>query len=229
MSETSETMSAEDRRAALEAELAAIQETERAAEAERRAAEQAELEAKMDPEQREQKAEIERRAKEQLDREFPPAWMPQKNSQHPDEIIGLVLRIDPRVGPSATFGTYSAVVEVRTTAGAEWTVWCNESGALYSQLTRLRIQPGEVIAVRYKGMKDSSANPGQSYHDFRLVRVDDEDGGPAAPVDYEALERSRAATPAELEAAGITSKVPGSEAPPTDDIPFNKTSYSNWL
>lgn len=220
----SDTMTeAERRKQELEAELARIAEQEAAETAERKAKEIAEKEAQLGPELREQKQQIEQRAKEQLDREFPPAWNPQKaGSGHPDEIIGLVLRIDPRVGPSATFGTYSAVVEVRTTAGAEWTVWCNESGALYAQLTRLRIQPGEVIAIRYRGLKDSSANPGQSYHDFKMVRVDDDDGGPAPPVDYDALNRGP-----EPPALGEGEAV-AAAAKPDDDIPFAPTSMSNW-
>jgi hypothetical protein len=201
----------EQRKRELEAELERLAEQERRDADERRRREQAELDAKLDPATREQKAEIEKRAKEELDREFPPAWMPQKSgSKDPAEIIGLVLRIDPRVGPSKTFGTYSAVIEVKATDGREWTVWANESGAMYAQLVRLRIQPGEVIAIRYRGLKDSSANPGQSYHDFRLVRVED-DQGPAQPIDYDALQRGQA-TPALPE---------GDQAPrPDDDIPF---------
>ncbi len=206
-----ETMSAEDRKRQLQAELEQLQEQERQETEARQRAEQAERDAQLDPATREQKEAIERRAKEELDREFPPAWMPQKSgSKDPAEIIGLVLRIDPRVGPSKTFGTYSAVIEVRATDGREWTVWANESGAMYAQLVRLRIQPGEVVAIRYRGLKESSANPGQSYHDFRLVRVED-DEGPAQPVDYDALQRGRD-TPALPE---------GDQAPrPDDDIPF---------
>ncbi len=208
MSET--TMTAEQRRLELEQELAKIEAQERPEAEQQHVAELAEKEASLDPATREQKLKIEQQASEQLDREFPPVWMPQKDTGHPDTIVGLVLRIDPRVGPSATFGTYSAVIEVRTTAGTEWTVWCNESGALYAQLTRLRVQPGEVVAIRYRGKKESQANPGQSYHDFRLVRVED-DEGPAAPVDYDALQRGRE-TPALPE---------GEQAPkPDDDIPF---------
>jgi hypothetical protein len=55
-------------------------------------------------------------------------------------------------------------------------------------------------------MEQSEANP----WDFRLVRVED-DEGPAAPVDYDALQRGRE-TPALPE---------GEQAPkPDDDIPF---------
>ena len=201
----------DQRRQQLEAELAKLAEQDREAAAERHRQEQAQLEAQLDPAMREQKETIERRAREALDREFPPAWMPQKRgSGDPPEIIGLVLRIDPRVGPSKTFGTYSAVIEVQATDNREWTIWANETGALYAQLVRLRIQPGEVIGVRYRGLKESTANPGQSYHDFRLARVE-EDEGPAQPVNYEALQQGRE-TPALPE---------GDQAPkPDDDIPF---------
>jgi integrase len=210
MTETTET-TADERRRQLEAELARIKEQEAAEAEELRLKEEANREAQLDPVTKNQKEAIERRAREALDREFPPAWMPQKQgSKDPPELIGLVLRIDPRVGPSKTFGTYSAVIEVKATDGREWTVWANEAGALYAQLTRLRIQPGEVVGVRYRGLKESTMNPGQSYHDFRLARVE-EDEGPAQPVDYDALQHGRE-TPALPE---------GEQAPkPDDDIPF---------
>jgi hypothetical protein len=209
MSETA--TDAETRKRELEEELARIAAQEQLETEARRAREQAEREASLDPAMREQKAAIEKRATEELEREYPPAWMPQKaGSKDPEQIIGLVLRIDPRVGPSKTFGTYSAVIEVRATDGQEWTVWANESGAMYAQLVRLRVQPGEVIAIRYRGLKESSANPGQSYHDFKLVRVED-DEGPAAPVDYEALQKGR-----ETPALPETTQAPQ----PDDDIPF---------
>jgi hypothetical protein len=202
---------AEGRRAELEAELARIALEEQAEAQERLRLEQAERDQKLDPVLREQKEAIEKRAREALDREYPPAWLPQKSgNDHPAEIVGLVLRIDPRVGPSKTFGTYSAVIELRATDGREWTVWANETGALYAQLVRLRVQPGELVGVRYRGMKESSMNPGQSYHDFRLARVEEEEG-PAPPVDYDQLQHGRE-TPALPEA--------GQAPPADDDIPF---------
>jgi len=168
--------------------------------------------AALDPEQKAVRDEIERRAHEALDKEWPPNWMPHKRgSQDPSELVGLVMRIDPKVGPSKAFGTYSAVLEVRSTAGPEWGVWCNEGGALYAQLVRQRIQPGEVIAIRYRGLKPSEANPGQSYQDFRLVRVEEDEGEPQR-VDYDALERSESEPPTLPPAA--------QEEPPGDDIPF---------
>ena len=204
----------EARRQELEAELAAIAERERREAESQQQQLQAERVAQLDPEMRKKKELIEQRAREALDREWPPAWQPQKpEAGHPAEIIGLVLRIDPRVGPSKTWGTYSAVVEIRGTDGKEWTVWANETGALYAQLVRLRVQPGEVVAIRWRGKKPSQQNPNQSYHDFRLVRVDEDHEGPARPVDYEALERNRE-TPA----------LPAPEQAPQpstdDDIPF---------
>jgi hypothetical protein len=208
---TDTSVDVEQRRQELQAQLDQLAAQEKAEAEERRRREQAEREAQLDPALREQKEAIEKRASAALDREFPPAWMPQKTGTgHPDQIVGLVLRIDPRVGPSKTFGTYSAVVEVRATDGTEWTVWCNESGALYAQLFRLRLQPGDVIAIRYRGMKQSQSNPNQSYHDFRLVRVED-DEGPARPVDYDALQRNQ----------DMPALPEGEEAPkPDDDIPF---------
>lgn len=202
---------AERRRQELEAELAALERQEREQAEQQRLQEQAERDARLDPELREQKDAIERLADAALEREYPPAWLPQKASEnnHPDRVVGLVLRIDPRVGPSPAFGTYSAVVEVRATDGREWTLWCNEGGALYQQLLRLRLQPGEVVAAQYRGKRESQRNPGQSYQDFRLVRVDDGES-PAAPVDYDALQRGQ-------EAAALP---PPADPPEPDDIPF---------
>jgi hypothetical protein len=200
----------ERRQQELQAELARLEHEKREqAEAQRRQ-ERAEREAQLDPELRAKKEQIERRANEVLDREWPPAWQPQKaESGQPAQIIGLVLRIDPKVGPSK-FGGYSAVLELRTTDEQEWTVWASHEGALYAQMLRQRIQPGEVVAIRYRGQKDSEANPGQSYHDFKLRRVDD-DEEPSAPIDYDALQRDRE-TPA---------LPPPEHAPaPDDDIPF---------
>jgi hypothetical protein len=198
----------EQQRQELHARLDAIDREEREKAEQQRREEQAASDAALPPEKREQKETIENLGRAALDREYPDAWQPQKNSEHPQELTGLVLRIDPRVGPSKAWGTYSAIIEMQTTDGREWSLWANEGGVMHNQLTRLRIQPGEVIAVRYRGKVESKANPGQHYQDFRLVRV--EDDGPAAPIDYDALERSRA-TPA----------LPAPEQPPVDDdIPF---------
>jgi hypothetical protein len=211
------TNTAEDRRAQLEAELAQLEAQEKAQAEEQRRQELAKKEAELPPEMRAQKQNLEAKANEVLEREFPPAWLPQKNKDDPELIVGLVLRIDPRVGPSKTWGTYSAVVEVRATDGREWTLWCNEGGALHNQLTRQRIQPGEVIAAKYRGKKDSLANPGQSYHDFRLARLED-DSQPAAPVDYDALARAQGG--GEQPALPAATPAPASAPPPDDDIPF---------
>lgn len=205
-----ESAGVEQRRQELEAELRELAEKERAEAQEQQALKAKEREAQMDPDMRARKAVIEEQANQELDREFPPAWTPHKQgSDHPAQIVGLVERIDPRVGPSRTFGTYSAVLEIRATDGQTWTVWANEQGALYAQMVRLRIQPGEVVAIRYRGKKESEQNPGWSYHDYRMVRVGDD--GPAQPVDYDQLARSHD-QPALPE---------GEAAPqPDDDIPF---------
>lgn len=199
----------EQRRQELEAELARLADEEREQADRRRVEEQTQRDAQLDPELLARKTEIERRADEALEREFPAAWLPQKPEKgHPAKLVGLVLRIDPRVGPSA-YGGYSAVIEVQATDGQEWTLWANESGAMYAQLVRLRIQPGEVIAVKYKGLKDSEQNPGQRYHDFKLARID-EDETPSAPIDYEALQRNREtpALPAPEQAPDVDSDIP---------------------
>jgi hypothetical protein len=195
----------------LEARLAEIKRQAEEEAAEKQRAEQAEREQKLDPTTLAQKQEIDAAADKALDREYPDSWQPHKTSDHPKQINGLVLRIDPRVGPSKVYGTYSAVIELRATDGREWTIWCNEGGAMYQQLLRLRIQPGEVIAIRYRGKKESLQNPGQSYQDYRLVRVDDDQDGPAAPVDYDQLTRGQ-----------VTPALPAPENTPQsdDDIPF---------
>jgi len=196
----------------LQERLAELERTEHEQALEKQRQEQAEREQQLDPVTLKQKQEIEKRANAALDREYPPSWQPQKNSDHPTQIAGLVLRIDPRVGPSKDFGTYSAVIEVQATDGRTWTVWANEGGALYQQLVRLRIQPGEVIGIRYQGKKPSQRNPGQDYQDFRLVRVEDDADGPAPPVDYDQLTQGQE-TPA-------LPPPPERPADADDDIPF---------
>jgi hypothetical protein len=131
-------------------------------------------------------------------------------------IVGLVLRIDPKVGPSPVYSTYSAVVEVQATDAKEWTVWMNYGSALYEQLLRLRIQPGELVGIKYRGKKPSQRNPGQDYYDFKLARVSEHDE-PAPEVDYDELKRAQ--KPPELP-PGETAPPAGDEVPPDDDIPF---------
>lgn len=204
--EMSETI--EERQQRLQAELAEIERQQREhAEAERRQR-VAEKQAQMDPALAEQANEIEKRAAEQLDREYPPPWRPHKaDSTDPAEVVGMVTRIDPQVGPSPQFGTYSAAVEVVTTTGESWTIWAEHRGVLFSQLRRLRVQPGELIAVRYLGKKHSDAS-GFTYNNYKLVRVDDDDT--AAPVDYDQIN----------DTAEQQQLPPGDKPAPDDDIPF---------
>jgi hypothetical protein len=187
---------ARQRKTELLAELERVEQEEHEEHTRRAAEEQERREADLDPKQKAVREEIERRAHDALDREWPPTWSPQqRGSTDPDELVGLVTRINPSVGPSRAFGTYSAVLEVKATDGREWTVWANHGGALFSQLVRLQIQPGEVVAIRYRGLKESSANPGQQYQDYRLVRVEDDEGEPQR-VDYAALVESESGQPA---------------------------------
>ena len=213
ISDSGEGLAAGDRKAELLAELERVEREEREQEEHERGERQRrerDERTELDPKQKAIRDEIERRADEALDREYPPAWTPHKRGSHdPDQLVGLVMRIDPKVGPSKTFGTYSAVLELKTTDHREWTVWCNEGGALYAQLLRLQIQPSDVVAIRYRGLKESDANPGHHYHDFRLVRVEEDEGEPQR-VDYDALEKEpTAALPPARE-----------EEPAGDDIPF---------
>jgi hypothetical protein len=217
MSEAAPSGDPDRRRQELEAELARLDEDKRQEAEKARQAEQAEREAKLTPELRAEKAELERRADEALDRQYPPAWLPQKDKAHPERIVGLVLRIDPKVGPSPTYGTYSAVVEVQATDAKEWTIWMNYGSALYEQLLRLRIQPGELIGLKYKGKKPSQRNPGQDYHDFKLARVTEHDE-PAPEIDYDELKRAQ--QPRELPPGDTGSQTEGETPPPDDDIPF---------
>lgn len=175
----------DERAAALKAELAEIEAEEKAkAAAEREAAERARREG-LAPELRQEAEKWEEKANAALDRVFPDKWEPQKNREHPSQIVGQVVRIDPAIGPS-DFGTYSAAIEIRTTAGDEWTVWAPHSGTMYAALLRFQVQPGEIVAIRYRGKRDSQRTPGQSYHDFRLVVLNREDDT-GEWVDYAAL------------------------------------------
>lgn len=202
----------QERAAALKAELAEIEAAEKArAAAERETAELARRK-EMAPEKRHEAEQWEERANAALDRVFPDKWEPQKNREHPQQVVGQVLRIDPAIGPS-DFGTYSAAIELRTTAGDEWTVWAPHSGTMYAALLRFRVQPGEIVAIRYRGKKDSQRTPGQSYHDFRLVVLDREDES-GEWVDYEQLARG-------AEQPQLPPPNQGGPATPDDDgIPF---------
>jgi hypothetical protein len=202
----------EQREAELRAELEKIERERREAERQQQEERRLEAEAALDPEKRALRDEIERRAKEALDREWPPSWQPHKaESGHPHELVGIVLRIDPRVGPSAAFGTYSAVIELKATDEHKWTIWANEGGVLHAQLLRQRVQPGELVGVRYLGKKPSQANPDRSYQDYRLARVTEDDAEPEL-VDYDALQRQHG-EPAAL-------PPPAEQPDPDDDIPF---------
>lgn len=202
----------DERAAALRAELAEIerQEQERAAQ-ERQAAELARRE-QMAPELAQEASEWEAKANEELEREFPESWKPQKNREHPAQVVGKVIRIEPAIGPS-DFGTYSAAIEIVTTAMDRWTVWAPHSGAIYQAMMRLRLQPGEMVAIRYRGKKESQRNPGQSYQDFRLVVLDRENEA-GEWIDYEQLT---------LEAGARERREIGPPVPTDgehDDIPF---------
>jgi hypothetical protein len=193
----------------LRAELAEIERKEAEQAEQQRQQEQVERrERKLTPDQQAEAADLLERANEALERQYPAAWLPHKNQEQPRQIVGKVLRINPRVGPSPVYGTYSAAIEVLTTEHDEWTVWANEGGALYSQLVRQRIQPGDVIGVRYRGKKQSTTSAFE-YQDYRLIRLDDEEQ--SSWVDYDQLARERE-QPQLPPAAGETET--------EDDIPF---------
>lgn len=193
----------EQRRARLEAELAQLdgeQKTKPDAAVSMRPS--------LDDQRMESLKEIAEKAHDALDREFPESWQPQKPElNHPAELAGIILRIDLRVGPSRAFGTYASVIELKDTTTTEWTIWCPEGGALHGQLWRLRLEVGELIGVRYQGMKRSENDPNRSYHAYRLVRLDDERDGPAE-LDYDA--------PPPVAVAAITPAAPAED----DSIPF---------
>jgi hypothetical protein len=209
----------------LQAELEHVERAQRAqAEVERRARE-AERQATLSPQDAAKVAEVERRADELLERDWAEAWAPSKpEKQHPQTIIGRIVEINPRSGPSQ-HGTYSAIVTVRTLHGYEWAIWCNEGSALWTQLVRLRLQPGDDIACRYKGMKISHST-GNEYHDHRLVRLGGDDGTDAARVDYDQL--AARALPASGQSAPTTSDggrqvldaTTGAIIDHDDDVPF---------
>jgi hypothetical protein len=202
---------AQDRRAQLQAELEELERQEREeAEERRRSEELARREQALTPEQQQRAEELEAKANEELDREYPQAWKPKANLGHPQQLVGAVIGINPMVGPSPQFGTYSAAIELRTVAGDEWTVWAPHSGAIFSQLVRLKIQPHEVIAVRYRGSRESQSS-GFTYDDYRLVRVEGDGAGDPDWIDYDQLAAQREAP--QLPPAPAATE-------PDDDIPF---------
>jgi hypothetical protein len=155
--------------------------------------------------------EVGQRGRTALDRKFPTAWSPSKNPEHPVEIAAaLVTRIEPHGGPSTTFRTYSAVVEIRDGQGREWAIWCNKpDGKLWNTLLRLRLQPGDVIALHDNGRRPSQRDPSRTVHDIDLVRIGDDTGG--GQIDYDKLDR----------APEVPVPTPEQRPPdPDDDIPF---------
>lgn len=199
----------EERKQRMQAELAELEREQREHAEQERRQRVAEQQAQLDPALAAQANEIEKQARDALDREFPSPWRPHKaDSTDPAELVGMITRIEPSVGPSPQFGTYSAAIEVMTTTGEAWTIWAEHRGVIFNQMRRLRLQPGELIGIRYLGKKHSDAS-GFTYNNFRLVRVDDHTD--PAPVDYDHLttaDEQPALPPASNAAA------------PDDDIPF---------
>jgi hypothetical protein len=139
--------------------------------------------ASLPPELQAQAADLEQRLAEQLDQDFPPAWKPTKPAEgHPLEIFGLVERVDLNVGPSPAYGTYSAVMQITTTKGERWSVWAQHGGVIFQQMRRARVQPGDVIGIRYVGTKRSEAS-GFTYQNYRLAKEGDQALG--GRVDYD--------------------------------------------
>lgn len=176
---------------------------------------QAARQAELSPELQAQAAEIERLAKEELDRDYPPPWKP-ADSSHPQELVGMIERINPSVGPSPEYGTFSMVIEIATITNERWSVWAQHGtpehpGVIYSSMIRSRLQPGEIIAIRHLGMKRSDST-GFEYRNFKVRRVTlDRDSEPGR-VDYDQLTKQT------QEQAALPAPATAGDEP--DDIPF---------
>jgi hypothetical protein len=160
-----------------------------------------------------------RRALGRLDEAAGEPWKPIKEQSHPKRIAGEVVRGERRTVNTAN-GPVTALVITLKAPDTVWDVWCYHT-VLESQMIQAAPQPGDAIAIEYKGQRQA-AGGGNQYHDYRVVLADDRAGGqidwagfsspdvddapvgPVQPVVYQ--EAVPAAAPA---------------APPSeDDIPF---------
>jgi hypothetical protein len=88
---------------------------------------------------------LERRA----GRDYPTAWMPDKNDEHPRVLFGTL--VEYQHGPVSDYSDerpWIAVVEDRD--DRLWSVWLNRA-VLRDEFARRRPKPGERLAIAYKG------------------------------------------------------------------------------
>ena len=112
------------------------------------------------------------RAEKRLEEGGGEAWKPAKDKEHPRRIVGQVLRVEFRTVNTARMGAVTTpVVTLRQTDGFTWDVWAFGT-VLRNQLKRENTQPGDVIAIEYRGQREVVGG-GNSYHDYKVARADD--------------------------------------------------------
>lgn len=128
---------------------------------------------------------IAQRMRDKLDAGFPDAWIASDTDR---EIIGAFLRLEKG---NTRFGTAWIVVLADVITGTERAVWLVHT-VLRNEFKRAQPKQGEIVAVRYEGMKQPEGT-GAPYASYK-VAVDrptteaswaelPDDGSFAAPVE----------------------------------------------
>lgn len=113
------------------------------------------------------------RLKAEADRPTPDAWMPEAPGE---TLVGTVMKIDiaqTRFGPAP-------VVQLRDEAGVDHSVWLLHT-VLRNEFHRKRIVPGELVLVRFDGIKTPE---GRDPYSAYTVKVD----RPEQPFDWDQLD-----------------------------------------
>jgi hypothetical protein len=145
-----------------------------------------------------------------------------------EEVVGIFRQWDK--GVTVRGDAWIAVLESVKVPGRLASVWVFHE-ALRSQLAKANPQPGDLIAIRYLGMREP-AHGGESYHDYKVATEATRPtaappwvGGQkaeAAPLDQQpaATDGSPGAAEPTKQADDLPSGFHDAPAPTDDDIPF---------
>lgn len=122
---------------------------------------------------------------DRLDEDYPPAWIPGKERKDTgevdaDTIMGTMVRYDD----AQTRRNESAKVLVlaERATGELRSVWLLHM-ASRAKIDVLSPVPGDRLAIRQLGLKESESNPGQTYMDYKVAIIRaSQPGVPPAPA-----------------------------------------------
>jgi hypothetical protein len=164
--------------------------------------------------------EREQRLLDELDKEWPPAWVPENAG---DAITGVVVGVNPaaptRNGPCP-------VVTLRGPNGGERSIWLWHR-VLRGKFVRANVHLGETVAIRFDGMQEPKGG-GQEYANYSFA-VDRPGGDSGAPDwtkiattygdELDDVQRMRESL-ADAEPAPLRAEDLPAHGPSDDDIPF---------